>query len=158
MFIGHKIILDRLVPVEITDRISEYVDINNARIDLEIAVKYNKNKQRTEMLNYLNNKTYTLNDLVTEYAKITPKPKSFPVNKLVLYRALYANNGKFRRFMNSKVPEGLLENDLSIKTKTTKQQILIAESVLTWNYIKMRERALFAGFELLYIVYKKIYE
>ncbi|QYB17449.1 hypothetical protein PV-S19_0085 [Pacmanvirus S19] len=122
MFTTHKTILDKVVPIEITD-------------------------------------IYTLDDLISEYKEFTSKQEKpyFPINKLVMHRELYKNNGKYRRFMNSKIPAGLLENDPTINEKTTMQQKLVAEATFTWNYDRSHGLKQLDNLDKLYIECRKLY-
>ncbi|QYB17450.1 hypothetical protein PV-S19_0086 [Pacmanvirus S19] len=160
MFITHKIILDRLVPVEITEYISAFVDTNNAEIDLKMAKKHNRNKIHNKTMELIRTSIYTLDDLVHEYLEVVSKQSvhiTTLANRLVVYRALYKNNGKFRNFIKSKIPKGLLENDPIVKAKTTILQKLVAEATFTWNYIKTYHIEIINEFDLLYKECKKIY-
>jgi hypothetical protein len=61
--------------------------------------------------------------------------KNFPVNKLVYFRDQFKNNADYRDKYVSAELKALMDNEVSITSKTGTQK-LIAQATFCWNYFK----------------------
>ena len=159
MFIAHKIILDKLLPPEITDHISSYVEYNDAMIDLQLAIRLSyHSKTRSKLLRSLKTCVYTFNDLVVEFNKISNNHEieRCPANKLVMFRLLYKHPGKYYKFINSNIPEGVLEGDIYVQSREGSSKLL-AESVCAWNYMKQNHWDIMVEYEKIYLKWRQIF-